>query len=43
MPASQIDVKPLKRFDHLMNVPLKVMLHVLIKLEVTFVQAEEQF
>ena len=24
MPASQIDVKPLKRFDHLMNVPLKV-------------------
>jgi small subunit ribosomal protein S1 len=25
MPASQIDVKPLKRFDHLMNVPLKVM------------------
>ena len=25
MPASQIDVKPLKKFDHLMNVPLKVM------------------
>ena len=25
MPASQIDVRPLKRFDHLMNVPLKVM------------------
>jgi len=25
MPASQIDIKPLKRFDHLMNVPLKVM------------------
>ena len=24
MPASQIDVKPLKRFDHLMNIPLKV-------------------
>ena len=24
MPASQIDIKPLKRFDHLMNVPLKV-------------------
>ena len=24
MPASQIDVRPLKRFDHLMNVPLKV-------------------
>ena len=24
MPASQIDVKPLKKFDHLMNVPLKV-------------------
>ena len=24
MPASQIDVKPLKRFDHLMNVPLQV-------------------
>ncbi len=24
MPASQIDVKPIKRFDHLMNVPLKV-------------------
>ena len=24
MPSSQIDVKPLKRFDHLMNVPLKV-------------------
>jgi small subunit ribosomal protein S1 len=25
MPASQIDVRPLKKFDHLMNVPLKVM------------------
>ena len=25
MPASQIDIKPLKRFDHLMNIPLKVM------------------
>jgi small subunit ribosomal protein S1 len=25
MPASQIDVKPLKRFDHLMNIPLQVM------------------
>ena len=24
MPASQIDVRPLKKFDHLMNVPLKV-------------------
>jgi len=24
MPASQIDVKPLKKFDHLMNTPLKV-------------------
>jgi small subunit ribosomal protein S1 len=24
MPASQIDIKPLKRFDHLMNIPLKV-------------------
>ena len=24
MPASQIDIKPLKKFDHLMNVPLKV-------------------
>ena len=24
MPASQIDVKPLKRFDHLMNIPLQV-------------------
>jgi len=24
MPASQIDSKPLKKFDHLMNVPLKV-------------------
>ena len=24
MPASQIDVRPLKRFDHLMNVPLQV-------------------
>ena len=24
MPASQLDSKPLKRFDHLMNVPLKV-------------------
>ena len=24
MPASQIDIKPLKRFDHLINVPLKV-------------------
>ena len=24
MPASQLDIKPLKRFDHLMNVPLKV-------------------
>jgi small subunit ribosomal protein S1 len=24
MPASQIDIKPLKRFDHLMNVPLQV-------------------
>ena len=24
LPASQIDIKPLKRFDHLMNVPLKV-------------------
>jgi small subunit ribosomal protein S1 len=24
MPASQLDTKPLKRFDHLMNVPLKV-------------------
>ncbi|MBL6857899.1 MAG: S1 RNA-binding domain-containing protein [Pelagibacteraceae bacterium] len=24
MPASQIDIKPLKRFDHLMNTPLKV-------------------
>ena len=24
MPASQIDIRPLKKFDHLMNVPLKV-------------------
>ena len=24
LPASQIDTKPLKRFDHLMNIPLKV-------------------
>ena len=24
MPASQLDTKPIKRFDHLMNVPLKV-------------------
>jgi small subunit ribosomal protein S1 len=24
MPASQIDVRPLKKFDHLMNVPLQV-------------------
>jgi len=24
MPASQIDVRPIKKFDHLMNVPLKV-------------------
>ncbi len=24
MPASQMDVRPLKKFDHLMNVPLKV-------------------
>jgi len=24
MPASQIDVRPLRKFDHLMNVPLKV-------------------
>jgi len=24
MPASQIDVRPLKKFDHLMNIPLKV-------------------
>jgi len=24
LPASQIDVRPLKKFDHLMNVPLKV-------------------
>jgi len=24
MPASQIDIKPLKKFDHLMNVPLQV-------------------
>ena len=24
MPSSQIDVRPLKKFDHLMNVPIKV-------------------
>ena len=24
MPASQIDIRPLKKFDHLMNIPLKV-------------------
>ena len=42
MPASQIDVKPIKR-DHLMNIPIKVMATKLMKTEVTFVQVEELF
>ena len=43
MPSSQIDVRPLKRIDHLMNTPLKLLQLGLIKIEVTFVFQEGQF
>ena len=40
MPSSQIDIKPLKRFDHLMNTPVKV-IATKRKNRVTFVYLKE--
>ena len=37
MPSSQIDVKPLKKIDHLMNTPVKVIAMKTIKIEEMFV------
>ena len=43
MPASQIDIRPLKRVDHLMNTPVKVIATRIDKNEEMYVQVEEQF
>ena len=43
MPSPQIDVRPLKRFDHLMNTPIKVIATELIKIVEMFASLEEQF
>ena len=43
MPSSQIDVRPLKKVDHLMNVPIKVVATRIDKKEEMSVQVEEQF
>ena len=37
MPSSQIDVRPLKRIDHLLNTPVKVVATRLIKIEAMYV------
>ena len=43
MPASQVDVRPLKRVDHLMNTPIKVIAtRIDKKIEAMFVRAEER-
>ena len=41
MPSSQIDVRPLKRIDHLMNTPVKVIATRIDKNEAMFVYLEE--
>ena len=42
MPSSQIDVRPLKRVDHLMNTPVKKLLQLeLIRIGKMFVFQEE--
>jgi hypothetical protein len=43
MPSSQIDVRPLKKIDHLMNTPVKLLQLELIKIEEMFVFLEELF
>ena len=43
MPSSQIDVRPLKKVDHLMNTPIKVVATRIDKKEEMFAQVEEQF
>ena len=40
MPSSQIDVRPLKRIDHLMNTPVKVIATESIKIEMFMCQEE---
>ena len=41
MPSSQIDVRPLKKVDHLMNTPIKVVATRIDKKGGMYVQAEE--
>ena len=43
MPSSQIDIRPLKKIDHLMNTPVKVIAQELTKIEAMFVFLEELF
>ena len=42
MPSSQIDVRPLKKVDHLMNVPIKVVATRIDKKEEMYVLVEGQ-
>ena len=43
MPSSQIDIKPLKRFDHLMNTPVKAIATRIDKNRGNVCVLEEQF
>ena len=43
MPPSQIDIRPLKRADHLMNVPIKVIATKIDKVEEMSAQVDVQF
>ena len=40
MPSSQIDIKPLKRIDHLLNIPVKV---IATRIEEMYAYLEEQY